>query len=103
MKSMKKDPKHFKRQDIGLPGNRFNFISTEICPYYHMLPRNKRLCKLGKINNFYISTGTIIKVKTTENWKPISITPTQDFIKYFPEVALLPTLQFSCCSKFVLI
>ena len=49
----------------------------------------KRRLDLRKINNFYISSGTI-KVKISENRNPISITHTQDFVKYFPEVDLLP-------------
>ena len=49
----------------------------------------KRFNDLGKISNFYISGGTI-KVKISKNRNPISITYTQDFVKYFPEVDLLP-------------
>ena len=51
----------------------------------------KRLHDLGKISYFYISSDTI-KVKISENRNPISITYTQDFVKYFSEVDLLPTL-----------
>ena len=51
----------------------------------------KRLHDLGKISYFYISSDTI-KVKISENRNPISITYTQDFVKYFTEVDLLPTL-----------
>ena len=61
----------------------------------------KRLHDLGKISNFYISSGTI-KVKISENRNPISITHTQDFVKYFPKVDLLPTSQYSYCTKLVL-
>ena len=50
----------------------------------------KRLHDLGKISNFYISSGTL-KGKISENRSPISITHTQDFVKYFSEVDLLPT------------
>ena len=50
----------------------------------------ERLYNLGEISNFCISSG-IIKVKISENRNPISITHTQDFVKYFPEVDLLPT------------
>ena len=50
----------------------------------------RRLHDLGKISNFYISSGTI-KVKISENRSSISITHTQDFVKDFPEVDLLPT------------
>ena len=45
---------------------------------------------LDKISNFYIFSGTS-KVKISENRNPISITHTQDFVKYFPEVDLPPT------------
>ena len=51
--------------------------------------KRKRRHDLRKINNFYISSGTI-KVKISENRNPVSITHTQDFVKYFPEVDLLP-------------
>ena len=89
--SVKKDLKHLKMQEVGLPGNRSIFINTSLCPYYRMLwSKCKRLHDLGKISNFYISSGTI-KVKISENRNPISITHTQDFVKYFPEVDLLPT------------
>ena len=50
----------------------------------------KRLHNLSNISNFYIFSGTI-KIKTTENRNPISITHFQDFIKHFLEVDLLPT------------
>ena len=79
--SVKKDLKHLKMQQVGLPGNR----------YYRMLwSKCKRLHELGKISNFYISSGTIM-VKISENRNPITMTHTQDFVKYFPEVDLLPT------------
>ena len=45
---------------------------------------------LGKISNSYISSGTI-KVKISGNRNLISIAHTQDFVKNFPEVDLLPT------------
>ena len=77
-------------QEVGLPGNRSIFINTSLCPYYRMLwSKCKRLHDLGKISNFYISSGTI-KVKISGNKNPISITLTKDFTKYFPEVDLLP-------------
>ena len=80
-----------KMQEVGLPGNRSIFVTISLCPYYHMLwSKCKRLHDLGKISNFYISSGTI-KVKISENRNPISITHTQDFVKYFPKVDLLQT------------
>ena len=87
----KKDLKHLKIQEVGLPRNRLIFTNTSLCPNYHMLRSEcRRLHDLGKISNFYISSGTI-KVKISENRSSISITHTQDFVKYFPEVDLLPT------------
>ena len=89
--SVRKDLKHLKMQEVGLPGIRSIFISTRLCPYYRMLwSKCKRLHDLGKISNFYISSGTI-KVKISENRNPISITYTQYIVEYFPEVDLLPT------------
>ena len=89
--SVKKDLKHLKMQEVGLPGIRSIFINIGVCPYYRMLrSKCKLLHDLGKISNFYISNGTI-KVKISENKNPISITHTQDFVKYFREVDLLPT------------
>ena len=91
--SVKKDLKYLKMQEVGLPGNRSIFVNTSLflCPYYCMLwSKCKRLHDLGKISNLYISSG-IIKVKISENRNLISITHTQDFVKYFPEVDLLPT------------
>ena len=90
--SMKKDLKHLKMHEVGLPGNRSIFINTSLCPYYRMLwSKRKRLHDLGKISHFYISSGTI-KVRISENRNHISITHTQNFVKYFPEVDLLLTL-----------
>ena len=89
--SMKKDLKHLKMQEVGLLGNHSILINTGLCSYYRILwSKCKRLHDLGKTSNFYISSGTI-KVKTSENRNPISITHTHDFVKYFPEVDLLPT------------
>lgn len=67
------------------------FINANLCPYYRMFQSKcKRLHNLSNISNFYIFSGTI-KIKTTENRNPISITHFQDFIKHFLEVDLLPT------------
>ena len=78
-------------QEFGLPCNRSIFINAKLYPYYSMLwSKCKRLHDLVKMRNFYISSCTI-KVKIFENRKPISITHTQDFVKYFPQVYLLPT------------
>ena len=76
--SVKKDLKK-----VGLPGNRSIFINTSLCSYYRMLwSKCKRLHDLGKISNFYISSGTI-KVKISANMNPISISYAR-FCKLFP-------------------
>ena len=70
-------------KDVGLPGNRSIFINTILCSYYRMLwSKCKRLHDLGKISNFYISSGTI-KVKISANMNPISISYPR-FCKVFP-------------------
>ena len=64
--SVKKDLKHLKMQEVGLPGNRSIFINTTLRSYYRMLwSKCKRLHDIGKISNFYISSGTV-KVKISE-------------------------------------
>ena len=37
IKSVKKDLKHLKMQEVGLPGNPSIFINPSLCPYYRML------------------------------------------------------------------
>ena len=47
--SAKKDLKHLKMQEFGLPGNRSIFTNVSLCPYYRMLwSKCKRLNDLGK-------------------------------------------------------
>ena len=87
--SVKKDLKHLKMQEVGLPGNCLIFINTSLWPTA-WCDRNVRLHDLGIMSNFYIFSGTI-KAIIPENKNPISITHTQDLVKYFPEVDLLPT------------
>ena len=47
--------------------------------------KSERLVDLGKINNFYISSGKI-KITWQENSKPLSKTQVEGFKKYFPDV-----------------
>ena len=90
--SVKKDLKHLRMQEVGLPGNRSIFIYTSLCPYYRMLwSKCKRLHDLGEISNFYISSGTV-KVKISGNRNPISITHSQNFVKYCEKFVLMETL-----------
>ena len=51
------------------------------------LPKTKTLYQKGKIDSFYVSNGNI-KIRLQENARPITISHTHDFIKYFPGVDL---------------
>ena len=89
--SVKRDLRKIKLEDIGLRGSNSIFINPSLCPYYRMLwSKSKRLLDLGKINNFYVSSGKI-KIRIQENSKPLSITHVEDFKKYFPDVDLTPS------------
>ena len=89
--SVKRDLRKVKLKDIGLRGNNSIFINPSLCPYYRMLwSKSKRLLDLGKINNFYVSSGKI-KIRIQENSKPLSITHVEDFKKCFPDVHLTPS------------
>ena len=58
------------------------------CPYCRKLwSESKRLLELGKINNYFISSGKI-KNKLKENGKPLVITHVENFLKYFGNVNL---------------
>ena len=89
--SVKRDLRKIKLEDIGLRGSNSVFINPSLYPYYRMLwSKSKRLLDLGKINNFYVSSGKI-KIRIQENSKPLSITHVEDFKKYFPDVDLTPS------------
>ena len=89
--SVKTDLRKVKLEDILLRGINCIFISLSLCPYYRMLwSKSKRLLDLGKINNFYVSSGKI-KIRIQENSKPLSITHVEDFKKYFPGFDLRPS------------
>ena len=89
--SVKRDLWKLKLEDIGLRGSNSKFINPSLCPYYRMLrSKSKRLLDLGKINNFYISSGKI-KIKLPENSKPLAITHVEDFKKHFRDIDLTPS------------
>ena len=89
--SVKRDLRKIKLEDIRLRGSNFIFINPSLCPYYRMLwSKSKRLLDLGKINNFYVSSGKI-KIRIQENSKPLSTTHVEDFKKYFTDVDLTPS------------
>ena len=68
--SVKRDLRKIKLEDIRLRGSNFIFINPSLCPYYRMLwSKSKRLLDLGKINNFYVSSGKS-KIRIQGNSKP---------------------------------
>ena len=88
--SVKKDLKNLNMADVGLPDNTRLFVNPSLCSYYKVLwSKSKKLLSMGKINNFYISNGTI-KIKIHEDSTPISITHNSDFEEHFPAIDLSP-------------
>ena len=49
--------------------------------------KTKTLYEKGKIESFYVSNSNI-KIRLQANARPITISHTHDFIKYFPAVDL---------------
>ena len=86
--SVRKDLNKVKMSDIDLTGQSTLYINQSLCPYYRMLwSKTKTLYKKGKIDSFYVSNGNI-KIRLQENARPITISRTDDFIKYIPGVDL---------------
>ena len=82
--SVRKDLNKVKMSDIDLTGQSTLYINQSLCPYYRMLwSKTKTLYKKRKIDSFYVSIGNI-KIRLQENARPITISHTHDFIKYFP-------------------
>ena len=88
MLSVKNNLQTLKMKDIGLTADNNVFINHSLCPYYRVLwSKSKVLLNMGKINRLMVSNRTV-KVKINEISAPISITDADDFIKYFPDIAL---------------
>ena len=86
--SVRKDLNKVKMSDIDLTGQSTLSINQSLCPNYRMLwSKTKTLYQKGKIDSFYVSNGNI-KIRLQENARPITISHTHDFIKYFPGVDL---------------
>ena len=86
--SVRKDLNKVKMSDIDATGQSTLYINQSLWPYYRMLwSKTKTLYKKGKIDSFYLSNGNI-KIRLQENARPITISHTHDFIKYFPGVDL---------------
>ena len=80
-------------EDIGLTGDKKVFINHSLCPYYRVLwSKSEVLLSMGEINRLMVSNRTV-KVKISEISVPISITHTDDFTKYFPDIDLSLSAQ----------
>ena len=87
---VKKDLKDLSTDDLDLTKGRKNFVNQSLCSYYHILwSKSKQLHSMSIIISFFISEGTI-KVKITENSRPLAITQLSDFTVNFPNVDLSP-------------
>ena len=86
--SVRKDLNKVKMSDIDLTGQSTLYVNQSLCLYNRMLwSKIKTLFQKGKIDSFYVSNGNI-KIRLQENARPITISHTDDFIKYFPGVDL---------------
>ena len=91
--SVKKNLQKLKMEDIGLTGDNKVIINHSLCPYYRPLwSKSKILLNMGKINRLLVSNGTV-KVKVSEISATISITHSDDFTKYFPNIDLSHSAQ----------
>ena len=87
--SVRKDLKKVKMTDIDLTGQSTLYINQNLCPYYRILwSKTKTSYQKGRIDSFYVSNGNIKINAQHQNGPPITISHTQDFIKFFPEVDL---------------
>ena len=87
---VKKDLKDITADDLDLPRGTKIFVNQCLCPYYRIL-RSKtiRLQSMGKINSFFISSGTV-KLKIDKNSQPLAITYLDDLAINFAGVDLSP-------------
>ena len=92
---VKKDLKDLTADDLDLPQGTKIFVNQSLCPYYRILwSKTKCLQSMGKINNFFISGGTV-KIKIDENSKPLTITHLDDLAINFLGVDLSPSPKAS--------
>ena len=92
---VKKDLKDLTADDLDLPQGTKIFVNQSLCPYYRILwSKTKRLQSMGKINNFFISGGTV-KIKIDKNSKLLAITHLDDLAINFPGVDLSPSPKAS--------
>ena len=91
---VKKDLHKTKMEDVDQPGQNKLFLYKNLRQYYKVLWfKTKMIHSLVKINSFFTLADTI-KINVSENSLPLSITPVDDFGKYFRDIDLSPP----CCS-----
>ena len=99
--SVKKILQKLKMEGIGLAGDNKVFINHSLCPYYRVLwSKTKVLFSMGKINRLMVSNRTV-KAKISEIRAPISITHSDGFTKYFPDIDLSDDFE-NFCNNFEL-
>ena len=99
--SVKKILQKLKMEGIGLAGDNKVFINHSLCPYYRVLwSKTKVLFSMGKINRLMVSNRTV-KAKISEISAPISITHSDGFTKYFPDIDLSDDFE-NFCNNFEL-
>ena len=87
---VKKDLRDLNMDNLDLRMGTKIYINQSLCPYYRILwSKAKKLQNIGSINNFYISSGTI-KIKVTENSRPIAIMHLDNFKIHFADTDLSP-------------
>ena len=75
---VKNDLKDLTADDLNLPRGTKIIVNQSLCPYCRILwSKTKHLQKMGKINGFFISGGTV-KIKIDENSKPLAVTHLND-------------------------
>ena len=98
MMSVKRDIQKVKLEDFGLRGSNRIFLNQSLSAYYRILwIKSKKSHDLGKISNYFISSGKI-KIKLLENSKPLAIIHAEDFKKYFRDVDLTPSFWWEFLS-----
>ena len=87
---VKKDLKDLTADDLDLPRGTKIIVNQRLCPYCCILwSKTKRLRKMGKINSFFMSGGTV-KIKIDENSKPLAVIHLNDLAVNIPGVDLSP-------------
>ena len=70
---------------MDLPRGTKIFVNQSLCSYYRILwSKSKRLHSMGIINSFFFVSGVTVKVKITENGRPLAITHLSDFTVHSP-------------------